>query len=194
MFARTPRLLLRPGWADDAAALTAALNEESLARNLARVPFPYSLDDAQEFLARPIDTRHPRLLVFSRTQGVPRLVGGVGLHAAEDNAETGAVEIGYWVARPYWGLGFATEATGALVRAARAMGHRTIRARHAVDNPASGRVLRKLGFRPTGDFVRIHSAARGEDVLTVTFEDSGEADMRPDVANELYADSDVMAA
>ncbi len=190
MFARTPRLLLRPGWADDAAALAAALNEESLARNLARVPFPYSLDHAQDFLARSIDHRHPRLLVFSRTHGTPRLVGGCGLTPGED----GAVELGYWIARPYWGLGFATEAARALVQSARAMGHRTIRARHAVDNPASSRVLRKLGFRPTGDFVRVHSAARGEDVLTVVFEDSGEIDMRPDVADELYGDSGMMAA
>lgn len=190
MFARTQRLLLRPGWNDDATALAIALNEESLARNLARVPFPYSVDDAYDFLARPIDPRHPRLLAFSRTQGTPRLIGGCGLTPGED----GSVELGYWVARPYWGLGFATEATGALVRAARALGHKRIRARHAVDNPASGRVLRKLGFRPTGDFVRVHSAARGEDILTIIFEDSGEADMRPDVATELYADSGNMAA
>ncbi|MBT2188762.1 GNAT family N-acetyltransferase [Sphingobium nicotianae] len=190
MFARTSRLLLRPGWADDAPALSAALNDETVARNLGRVPFPYSIDDAQAFLALPIDHRHPRLLAFSRTQGTPRLIGGCGLKPCED----GAVELGYWVARPYWGLGFATEATSALVHAARAMGHRTIRACHAVDNPASSRVLRKLGFRPTGEFVRVHSTARGEDVLTVLFEDSGEADMRPDVVAELYGDAGVMAA
>jgi RimJ/RimL family protein N-acetyltransferase len=190
MFARTSRLLLRPGWQDDAAALSLALNDEGLARNLARVPHPYSVDDAQAFLAMPLDPRHPRLLAFSRTHGLPRLVGGCGLSPAED----GSVEIGYWVARPYWGLGFATEATRALVHAARAMGHRTIRARHAVDNPASARVLRKLGFRPTGDFIRVHSAARGEEVLTVLFEDSGDVDMRADVAGELYGDSGVMAA
>jgi len=190
MFARTPRLLLRPGWHDDAAALSAALNDESLARNLARVPHPYGLEDAQRFLAQPNDHRHPRLLAFSRTQGLPRLIGGCGISPGED----GAVELGYWIARPYWGLGFATEATRALVHAARAVGHRRILARHAVDNPASGRVLRKLGFRPTGDFVRVHSAERGEDILTIVFEDSGEVDMRPDIAGELYRDADVLAA
>jgi len=190
MFARTSRLLLRPGWHDDAAALSLALNDRDLARNLARVPHPYAIADAEQFLGLPIDHRHPKLLAFLRTRGTPRLVGGCGLTACED----GSVEIGYWVARPYWGLGFGTEQTRALVHAARAMGHRTIRARHAVDNPASGRVLRKLGFRPTGSFDRVHSAARGEDVLTIVFEDSGEVDMRPDVANELYGDSGVMAA
>lgn len=190
MFARTSRLLLRPGWQDDAATLSAALNDHDVARNLARVPHPYALADAEQFLAMPIDPRHPHLLSFLRTRGTPRLIGGCGLQPGED----GGVELGYWVARPYWGLGFATEATRALVHAARAMGHRQILARHAVDNPASARVLRKLGFRPTGDFVRVHSAARGQDVLTVVFEDSGEIDMRPDVADELYRDASVMAA
>ncbi|HZV18948.1 MAG TPA: GNAT family N-acetyltransferase [Sphingobium sp.] len=190
MFARTPRLLLRPGWVDDANALAAALNEQSVARNLARVPFPYTAGDARSFLARPIDQRHPQLLVFSRTRRLPRLVGGCGLDPTED----GAVELGYWIARPYWGLGFATEAASALVQAARAMGHRRIRARHAVDNPASGRVLRKLGFRPTGDLVRIHSRARGEEVLAALFEDGAESDMREDVVEELYADAASLAA
>ena len=190
MFARTPRLLLRPGWSDDAAALAAALNEESVARNLARVPFPYSIDDAQTFLMRSGDSRHPRVLAFSRTHRTPRLIGGCGLSQTED----GLPQLGYWIARPYWGLGFATEAARALLNAARAMGHNHITARHAVDNPASGRVLRKLGFRPTGDFVRVHSAARGEDVLTALFEDTGEDEMRSDVVFELYDDAGVLAA
>jgi len=190
MFARTPRLLLRPGWIDDTDALAAALNEQSLSRNLARVPFPYTAEDARDFLARPVDPRHPQLLVFARTHGQPRLVGGCGIDPAGD----GAAELGYWIARPYWGLGFATEAAGALVRAARTLGHRRIRARHAVDNPASGRVLRKLGFRPTGDLVRIHSRGRGEEVLAAVFEDGGEGDMREDPARELYADAAPLAA
>ncbi len=190
MFARTPRLLLRPGWHDDAAALANALNEESVARNLARVPFPYSIDDAQSFLMQAADSRYPRLLAFSRTQGMPRLIGGCGLSATEE----GVPQLGYWIARPYWGLGFATEAAQAMLNAARAIGHKHIVARHAVDNPASGRVLRKLGFRPTGDFVRMHSAARGEDVLTALFEDNGEDEMRSDVVLELYDDAGVLAA
>lgn len=190
MFARTPRLLLRPGWADDAGALTAALDDAAVARNLAHVPHPYSIEDARSFLAMPIDHRHPRVLAFTRTRGTPRLIGGCGIRPGADDVP----EIGYWVARPYWGLGFATEAAGALVRAARALGHRRIRARHAVDNGASGRVLRKLGFRPTGELARVRSVARGEDVLAIVFEDGGEADMRPDFAEEIYADAVGMAA
>lgn len=192
MFARTPRLLLRPGWSDDAAALATALNDENIARNLGRVPHPYTLEDAQAFLGRPGDARHPRLLAFLRTHGAPRLIGGCGLTPAAD----GRAELGYWIARPYWGLGFATEASRALLQAARTFGARAIIARHAIDNPASGRVLRKLGFRATGDYVRTPSTGRGEEVLTALYaaEDESEDAMRADFAAELYADSSVLAA
>lgn len=108
MFARTPRLLLRPGWMEDAATLAQAIGDPAILRNLARAPSPYGLDDAQAFLALPQHPQLPRLLAFTRTQGAPRLVGGCGVHLDED----GAPELGYWIARPYWGLGFATEEIG----------------------------------------------------------------------------------
>lgn len=177
MFARTPRLLLRPGWSDDSAQLVAALNDEGVARNLSRVPFPYGPADAEQFLAMPQDQRHPNLLIFSRTSGLPRLVGGVGLARGLTDDTQDRVELGYWIARPYWGLGFATEAARALMQAVRAIGHRQVMARHAVDNPASGRVLRKLGFRPTGATVRTPSRARGAEMLAALFEDGAEGDM-----------------
>ena len=53
MFARTKRLTLRPGWPEDAPALSQAIGHESVATRLARVPWPYALGDAQSFLAQP---------------------------------------------------------------------------------------------------------------------------------------------
>ncbi len=44
MFARTERLLLRPGWLEDAPALARAIGEEAVVRNLARAPWPYGMD------------------------------------------------------------------------------------------------------------------------------------------------------
>src|ERR671913_442202 len=102
MFARTERLLLRPGWREDAPALAKALADERVVRNLAAVPWPYGVADALAFLERE---RHPldaSCLIFLRTQGPPRLVGGIGFGAMP----SGAREFGYWIARPYWGLGF----------------------------------------------------------------------------------------
>jgi RimJ/RimL family protein N-acetyltransferase len=80
------------------------------------------------------------------------------------------------------------------MRIARATGLKGISCSHFVDNPASGRVMRKVGFRPTGDFIRRFSAGRGEEALAMVYEDSGEDDMRGDVAFDLYDDADILAA
>src|SRR5574338_309925 len=140
MFARTPRLLLRPGFPEDAPALAAAIADEGIVRNLAVVPWPYKLRDAEAFLASPRDPVLPSLLMFERTGGAPRLVGSCGL----GRRPSGAVEMGYWVARPYWGRGFATEACRALIDIARALGLSALEGSHFIDNPASARVLEKL--------------------------------------------------
>src|SRR3546814_6236941 len=54
----------------------------------------------------PLDPNQPRFLIFARTGGAPRLVGGCGISPSAESE----LEMGYWIARPYWGLGFATEA------------------------------------------------------------------------------------
>src|SRR5690242_16674147 len=99
MFARTPRLLLRPGFPEDAPALAAAIADKAIAIHLAVVPWPYTLRDAEAFLASPRDPVLPSLLVFARTEGAPELAGYCSLR----RRPSGAVELGYWIARPYWG-------------------------------------------------------------------------------------------
>jgi RimJ/RimL family protein N-acetyltransferase len=190
MFARTPRLLLRPGWMEDAAALAQAIGDHAILRNLSRAPSPYRLDDAQAFLALPQHPQLPRLLAFTRTQGAPRLVGGCGVHLDED----GAPEIGYWIARPYWGLGFATEAARAVLSMARANGVRDIRARHFADNRASGNVLHKLGFRATGQTAQCYSLGRDAMVDCLLFEEGDVVRNCNDPAMDLYRDATVPMA
>jgi RimJ/RimL family protein N-acetyltransferase len=160
MFTRTARLLLRPGWAEDAHTLAAAIGDERIVRNLATAPWPYSLRDAEAFLARPRDPVLPSLLIFARTSGAPRLVGACGL----GRRPSGSVELGYWVARSEWGNGFATEACRALIDIAQALGLAQLEGSHFVDNPASGRVLEKLGFLPRGIVAPRLSCARGTEV------------------------------
>jgi len=171
MFARTERLLLRPGWIEDAPALAKAIGEEGVVRNLATAPWPYQEEQAMEFLAKPINPAEPRFLIFSRTGGSPRLVGGCGISPSPE----GPLEMGYWIARPYWGLGFATEAGRQLLRIARAMQFPKLGAGHFLDNPASGAVLRKLGFKPTGQIAQRHSLARGGMVDCALFEEGDDA-------------------
>jgi len=159
MFARTNRLLLRPGFPEDAQRLAAAIADQSIVRNLATAPWPYALRDAEAFLAAPRDPVLPSLLVMERTDGEPRLVGACGL----GRRPSGAVELGYWVARAHWGRGIATEACAALIDIARTLGLAQLEGSHFLDNPASGRVLEKLGFEPTGIIAPRLSCARGED-------------------------------
>ena len=166
MFTRTERLLLRPGWAEDAPALAAAIADERIVRNLATAPWPYRLRDAEAFLAQPRDPVLPSFLVFERTDGEPRLVGSCGL----GRRPSGAVELGYWIARPFWGRGFATEAGQAVIAGARdSLRLRRLASGHFLDNPASGRVLAKLGFRPVGTEPR-YSVGRGAEVPCKLFE------------------------
>jgi RimJ/RimL family protein N-acetyltransferase len=156
MFAITERLLLRPGWAEDAPALARAIDDEKVVRNLAVVPWPYRLADAEEFLALPQEPLRPRFLIFRRTDGT--LLGGIGLHGKQE------AELGYWLAPEHWGHGYATEAGRAVVALADdSLRLPRLAACHALDNPASGKVLAKLGFRP-GKVMPRFSAGRGAEM------------------------------
>ena len=146
MFARTPRLLLRPGFPEDAPALAAAIADQAIVRNLATAPWPYRMRDAEAYLASPRDPVLPSFLIFERTSGAPQLAGACGL----GRRPSGSVELGYWIARAHWGRGFATEAGRALIEIARALGLANLEGSHFLDNPASARVLEKLGFVPLG--------------------------------------------
>ncbi|MGE5062645.1 MAG: GNAT family N-acetyltransferase [Myxococcales bacterium] len=160
MFARTPRLLLRPGFPEDAAALAASIADEAIVRNLSGPPWPFHVRDAEAYLARARDPILPCLLILQRNEGAPQLVGECGLA----RRPSGAVELGYWIARSFWGRGFATEACEALVAIARALNLKQLEASHFIDNPASARVLEKLGFESTGLIAPRMSCARGTEV------------------------------
>ena len=159
MFARTKRLLLRPGFPEDAQALLSAIADQGILRHLASAPSPYMLRDAEAFLSQPRDPLLPAFILLERTNGAPRLIGAAGL----GRRPSGAVEIGYWIARAHWGRGFATEAGTALIDIARALRLPALDASYFIDNPASGRVLDKLGFEPTGIIAPRYSCARGEE-------------------------------
>jgi RimJ/RimL family protein N-acetyltransferase len=165
MFARTERLLLRPSWPEDAEALYAAIADEGIVCNLARAPWPYTRDEAARFASVEHPEMFPAFMLMLRADGAPRLVGACGL--GERNGEA---ELGYWIAREHWGQGFATEAAKAVIGIARALGHRKLVAGHFVDNPASGRVLRKIGFKASGRIEQRHSAGRGREAACALFE------------------------
>ncbi len=95
MFAITQRLLLRPGWQEDAPAVHQAIADEAIVRNLARAPWPYSLKDAEDFVQLPIEQHSPRWLIFQRGVAGSAVVGCIGI----DRMENGNIELGYWIGR-----------------------------------------------------------------------------------------------
>jgi 8-oxo-dGTP diphosphatase len=142
--------------------LAEGLAEYDVAKFLATAPHPYSEDDAKAFLARAAETRAKGeaygFAILRKEDG--KLIGMCGLHLKE-----GCYEIGYWIAKPLWGQGYATEA----VRKVLAFGFHDLKATEIWanwyhDNLASGQVLRKLGFQAVGVGKRF-SLARGEAVL-----------------------------
>jgi len=134
--------------------MTVWLSDYDVARMTSRVPHPYHEEDAEAFLALAL--KH-RFVIQRRSDGV--FLGMIGLHAEDGD------EFGYWLGKPFWGFGYATEAAHRLVAYAfEALDLDTVHAGWFYDNPASGNVLAKLGARHNGSQMR-DCRARGITVL-----------------------------
>jgi RimJ/RimL family protein N-acetyltransferase len=156
MFMRTDRLFLRPTFPEDWRELYRGINDAGVVRMLARAPWPYHEEDAREFCSAQRDPFDLRLgITLPGVDGAP-MIGQIGMDGSED-----VPEVGYWIARGYRGKGYASEALDGLLQIARALGIRRVQAGHYVDNPASGAVLRKAGFRETGEIRPTHALGRG---------------------------------
>ncbi|MDE2597882.1 MAG: GNAT family N-acetyltransferase [Sphingomonadales bacterium] len=183
MFIRSERLFLRPGWPEDWQDLFDLIDDEAVVRNLAHAPWPYRPEHARQFAAQSQEAMLPHFFVTLPTAEGADMVGLIGLGRDGDD-----VELGYWIARPFWGQGYATEAVRVVLSQARALGYRRIVASHFADNPASGRVLQKAGFRPAGGVRMRYSAGRGADAPALHYavslvpaggcDDDGEPSMR----------------
>ena len=141
----TKRLLLRPMRRSDSETIASEINHFDIVRNLARVPFPYELKHAEEFIAWT-ETLDANSAVFA----VEELANPgqlIGIVSHEWSAEKENSELGYWYAREAWGKGYASEAAAATVHHALAVAnHPLLISCYHNDNPASGRVLEKVGF------------------------------------------------
>lgn len=167
MFHRSERLFLRPAWPEDWEAIFQGIADEGVVRNLATAPWPYTEEDAHYFAQLPHDPQSPRFLITLAATG--ELVGCIGLDRHNDKRGD-MLEMGYWIGRKHWGQGYATEAGKAAIRIARSMGHERVVASHYLDNPASGRVLRKVGFVPTGKTEKVDCLARQRPVEATGYE------------------------
>ena len=138
----TARLVLRAPRRGDVKAIATLVNDRRIAANTARIPHPYAIEDAEQFVAA-VNKREGEACFVVTLDGA--LIGGCGVDPREDGPE-----IGYWLGVPYWGRGFATEAVRALIdHAFGDLEHEALISGARVNNPASRRVLEKCGFQWT---------------------------------------------
>lgn len=164
MFARTENLLLRPGWSEDAPILAQAIVQGLPTHDLCWGRWPTETDQVDRWLRHGHDLLLPRLLIFSRTQGAPELVGGIGLHRMAD----GNAELDFWISPARRNRGFATEAARAVLAMAKALGLSQLTACVFSENGAAARVLEKIGFHPADSVMR-RSAMRMTATMTQRF-------------------------
>ena len=142
----TGRLTLRPLALTDADWVGRESGRPEVARHLALVPAPNPALFAEMFILTVRAKRGDMVrAVTDRNTGAP--LGVVGAHHAGD----GIYGFGYWYAPSAWGRGIATEAGQALIESLRHAGAKRLTAGYFTTNPASARVLSKLGFEHTGE-------------------------------------------
>lgn len=155
----TERLALRPFRRGDAYDFARLAGDWGVASMTSDIPFPLSQEQAMAWL-KPVRGEVRFALEHDR-----QMIGGAGFY----RRQSGSAELGFWLGAPWWGYGFATEATRAVI----AHGFRRhqvpmFTSAHFADNPASRNVLAKLGFQVAGD-CRIDCVARGQDVPALTY-------------------------
>jgi RimJ/RimL family protein N-acetyltransferase len=155
----TERLLLRPFRRTDAKEFTRLAGDWGVASMTSDIPHPLNEGQARAWL------RPGRAEVRFAIEFDGQLIGGAGYY----RRRSGTAELGFWLGRAWWGRGFATEATRAVLRhgfeVQRLPGFTSS---HFIDNDASAGVLRKLGFEQVGRS-RIICTARGHEVEAVTY-------------------------
>jgi RimJ/RimL family protein N-acetyltransferase len=143
------RLTLRPFEQDDAPTVQRLAGDYEVARGTLTMPHPYEDGVAEAWIATHRPMRESgEGLVLAMTTVDDGVVGAIGLVVEEEHQRG---ELGYWVGVPYWGRGYATEACAGLLRYGfDVIGLNRIEAQHFLRNPASGRVMQKLGMRFEG--------------------------------------------
>jgi len=147
----TERLLLRPLALDDAPALSRLAGRREIADTTISIPHPYSEQQAREWIEKHTgQDQLPKQIVFAITLKMDRqLIGTMGLR--DIDYEHSQAEMGFWVSVDRWGNGYATEAAHAVIRHGFVgLKLNRIYAHHMTRNPASGRVLAKLGMKQEG--------------------------------------------
>lgn len=146
----TDRLLLRPFTLSDAADVQRLAGDYDIASTTSTIPHPYPDGAAEEWIkSHRKNLKEAKAVNFAIVKHDDNsLIGSIGLNLKQLDQQA---ELGYWIGKPYWGSGYATEAAHALLNFGfTSLGLNRIHARHITRNPASGRILEKLGMTKEG--------------------------------------------
>ena len=147
----TKRLLLRPLLAQDRQDIVALVDDFEVSKWLTVVPFPYTDDDAGEFL-NIVQAGYEFAITMNG-----KVLGVISI--------TDSGQLGYWLGQSYWGQGIMSEAAFALCHAHFASPKaRPLLSGYFVENDKSASILRRLGFSNLGTPELTHCCARGQDV------------------------------
>jgi len=143
----TARLLLRPFVLSDAPDVQRLAGAPEVADTTLNLPHPYEVSDAEQWIssqpARFATGSSVAYAITRHTDGV--LLGAVSL--MEVSARHRQAELGYWLGVPFWNQGYMTEAAAELIGYGFSeLGLHKITAAHFARNPASGRVMQKIGM------------------------------------------------
>ena len=156
----TKRLVLRPFRLSDGPIVETLAGDFDVAKMLDVVPYPYPAGEAARWISTHDASRDGGREYPFAIEREGELVGCVGLNRETD----GLFHLGYWIGKPFWGHGYATEAAhAALAFAFDELGEGEVKSGHYADNHASGRVMTKLGFRYAKESMRF-CKARGHAV------------------------------
>jgi [ribosomal protein S5]-alanine N-acetyltransferase len=146
----TVRLILRPFTMADAADVQRLAGDHAIADTTLNIPYPYEDGMAEQWISKHADTfdKGRGLILAITTKRDGCLIGAISLMAI---AQGHQAELGYWVGKPYWNQGYCTEAGHALLRFAFVeLQLKRVHCSHLSRNPASGRVMHKLGMAHEG--------------------------------------------
>lgn len=155
----TPRLRLRSPGIGDAKRLTELLDNFAVSGNLSRVPHPYSISDANQWLGKWRADAKPAATNFIIDHNDEGTIGVIGFSAKSDVSN-----VGYWLGEPFWGQGIMTEALNKVVDWYFEVTKADLITSGVFHfNMPSLAIQQKLGFVETGRSI-LHSIARGEDI------------------------------
>lgn len=146
----TQRLVLRPFELSDVPRVQLLAGDREVALNTMSIPHPYPAGSAAEWIASHEEKRKQGDINFAIDDG--QLVGSIGLRVQRDFERA---ELGYWIGKPFWGRGYATEAAAAIIRYGfEELKLQRIYAGYFSRNAQSARVMIKNGMQYEGTLRR----------------------------------------